>query len=715
VEELGQVERLEKKLGLFDVYALCTGAMFASGFFLLPGIAAANAGPSVVLAYAISAVLMLPAMYSMAELSSAMPRAGGPYFFIHRSLGPWMGTVGGIGAWLVLVLKSAFALVGMGAYLVLFFDMPIRPVAVALTVAFAALNIVGAKETAWLQKALVVTLVSIMAYYVVQGIAYLGGEGFGPVAREQFSPFMPFGVLGLVSTVGLVFISYAGLTKVAAAAEEIRDLDRNLPLGMLLALLTVAVIYVGGVYVIVGTLDPAALHADLTPVATAGEVFLHWLPEPVGLVLVVVAAVAAFASTGNAGLLTASRYPLAMARDELVWSGFDRIGRFGTPTVAVVATTAVMVASILFLDVQRLASLGSAFLLLVFAFVNLAVIIMRESHIDAYAPGYRSPLYPWTQLVGIVAMLGLILALGFFAIMFVVVIVAAASVWYLFYARGRVAKRGAIYTLFRRLGQLGDPGVDLELWRLLQERGTSDEDLYEQLVARAEVVDLPETTDMLEVADAVAARLADTAGADQAELRSRLRGMVEDAIIPGSGVAALIEARLGSLDRPTLTLVRARRGVPLGRWWEFPGQDVSDSDNSEASALRVRALLFLVSPEERMTSHLRILAELASQVGQPEFGRHWRHADSEQDLKEVLLRHERFVTIDLRSGFPSSTLVGRRVGDVRWPPSTLVALIRRADQSIFPRGRTVLQEGDRITVIGPPDEVEELFNRFNRP
>jgi len=201
------IERLEKRLGLLDVYAICTGAMFASGFFLLPGIAAANAGPSVVLAYLLSSILMIPGMFSIAELSSAMPRAAGTYFFIHRSLGPLAGTIGGFGDWLVLTFKSAFALVGMGAYLAIFLDVPIQPLAVALTVAFGALNIFGAKETSRLQIGLVVTLLAIMAFYLTQGFVHMAGLGWESQLQGRLTPVLPFGAAGLVSTIGLVFIS----------------------------------------------------------------------------------------------------------------------------------------------------------------------------------------------------------------------------------------------------------------------------------------------------------------------------------------------------------------------------------------------------------------------------------------------------------------------------------------------------------------------------
>lgn len=113
-------DKLAKELGLLDVYAIATGAMFSSGFFLLPGLAAAETGPSVVLAYLVSGIIVLPTMFSVAELATALPRAGGTYYIIDRSLGPMLGTIGGFGSWLALVLKSAFALIGMGAYIAIF-------------------------------------------------------------------------------------------------------------------------------------------------------------------------------------------------------------------------------------------------------------------------------------------------------------------------------------------------------------------------------------------------------------------------------------------------------------------------------------------------------------------------------------------------------------------------------------------------------------------
>ena len=149
---LAKSKKLERSLTLFDVYAISTGAMFSSGLFLLPGIAAATTGESVFLAYFVAGFLILPAMYAMAELSTAMPKAGGTYYFLDRAMGPMMGTVGGLGSWVAVIFKSAFALVGMGAYLGLYLDLPFSITAMVLAVAFGALNIFGAKETTALQR-----------------------------------------------------------------------------------------------------------------------------------------------------------------------------------------------------------------------------------------------------------------------------------------------------------------------------------------------------------------------------------------------------------------------------------------------------------------------------------------------------------------------------------------------------------------------------------
>lgn len=104
--------KLKKELNLLDVFCIASGAMISSGLFILPGLAHAQAGPAVVVSYLLAGLLAMTGVLSIAELATAMPKAGGDYFFITRGMGPAAGTVAGLLSWLSLSLKSSFALVG---------------------------------------------------------------------------------------------------------------------------------------------------------------------------------------------------------------------------------------------------------------------------------------------------------------------------------------------------------------------------------------------------------------------------------------------------------------------------------------------------------------------------------------------------------------------------------------------------------------------------
>ena len=696
-------ETLEKSLTLFDVYAISTGAMFSSGFFLLPGIAAAETGPSVILAYLVAGLLILPPMFSMAELSTAMPKAGGAYYFLDRSLGPLAGTVGGLGTWLALVFKSAFALIGMGAYLAIFFDVPIKPLAAALTVAFAALNVFGAKETSGLQRVLVAILVSVLVFYLVQGFIAVSGLESGRV-RDQVLPAFPFGATGFASTIGLVFVSYAGLTKVASVAEEVQDPDRNIPLGMVLSLITATAIYVLGVFVMVTVLDADALRSDLTPVATSGELFMNWFPGATGLILIVVAAIAAFASTGNAGILSASRYPLAMARDRLVPAPFAKLGRFGTPTLSVLITGGLMLLIIFGLSEEGVAKLASAFQLLIFALLNLAVIIMRESGIPSYAPGFRSPLYPWMQAAGIVIALLLIAEMGNLSILFTAAIVVAGIGWYFYYAQQYVAREGAIYHLFARLGQFRYEGLDSELHTILEEKGVGDASDFDRLVARASVIHLDEPKLYDDVVHDVAAHLAETTGLDASKMaQGFLEGSQYSGITVSHGTAQPYSLT-AEIEQEELVMVHCQSGICV----EF------EDDDEVVRTEPVYAFFFLLSPKTDQSQHLRTQATLANRTDEESFLIEWRAASNEQELKETLLHHERYVSLHLLSGTSTEDFIGQRVADLNIPAGNLVALVRRNGQIHIPNGSTALSEGDRITVIGDPAGINRLYELYQR-
>ncbi len=684
---------LKKELTLLNVYAIATGTTLSAGFFLLPGIAFNEAGPAVVLSYLIAAIPLIPAMFSMVELSTAMPRAGGAYYFLDRSMGPFVGTIGGLGTWLALVLKTAFALIGMGAYIRIFWpDVPVVTLAVTLALFFGVVNLFGARKTGSFQVFMVFALLLILFVFI--------GEGLPQINSQNFDGFFDKGGVSIISTAGLVYISYVGITNIASVAEEIENPERNLPLGVFLAIVTAIAVYAVGTTIMVGVLPAEKLAHDLTPVASAAEVlFGNW-----GKIGVTVAAVIAFASVANAGILSASRYPLAMSRDHLIPGKFSKLTPRNIPHYGIAVTVGLIIFLVMSFDIASIAKLASAFQLLMFALICFAVIVMRESRIEAYDPGYRSPFYPWMQLFGVFSPVWLIAEMGMVPILFSLALVTLGTVWYISYARERVVRSGAIYHLFARLGEQRFEGLDRELRGIMKEKGVREEDPFDEVVTRAEVMEFSQKYLFEDITHDVAKELARSLRIPADELE---QGFMEGSRIgatPISHGAALPHIRLADIKRAEMVIVKAK-GTCFVEAPDFSGKISLQGP--------IHAFFFLVSPSENPGQHLRILAQIAGRVDDEDFLKDWLAANDEQELKEILLRDERFLSLRIRSNTPSSVLIGRSLGEIRMPEGSLVALIRRKGETIIPRGQTVLEEGDRLTVIGDAHGIEKLNNEYS--
>lgn len=684
---------LKKELTLLNVYAIATGTTLSAGFFLLPGIAFNEAGPAVVLSYLIAAIPLIPAMFSMVELSTAMPRAGGAYYFLDRSMGPFVGTIGGLGTWLALVLKTAFALIGMGAYIRIFWpDVPVVTLAVCLAFFFGVVNLFGARKTGTFQVFMVFALLLILFVFI--------GEGLPQINSQNFDGFFDKGGVSIISTSGLVYISYVGITNIASVAEEIENPERNLPLGVFLAIATAIAVYAVGTTIMVGVLPAEKLAHDLTPVASAAEVlFGNW-----GKIGVTVAAVIAFASVANAGILSASRYPLAMSRDHLIPGKFSKLTPRNIPHYGIAVTVGLIIFLVMSFDITSIAKLASAFQLMMFALICFAVIVMRESRIEAYDPGYRSPFYPWMQLFGVFSPVWLIAEMGMVPILFSLALVTLGTVWYISYARERVVRSGAIYHLFARLGEQRFEGLDRELRGIMKEKGVREEDPFDEVVTRAEVMEFSQKYLFEDITHDVAKELARSLRIPADELE---QGFMEGSRIgatPISHGAALPHIRLADIKRAEMVIVKAKETCFV----EAP--DFSGKISLQGP---IHAFFFLVSPSENPGQHLRILAQIAGRVDDEDFLKDWLAANDEQELKEILLRDERFLSLRIRSNTPSSVLIGRSLGEIRMPEGSLVALIRRKGETIIPRGQTVLEEGDRLTVIGDAHGIEKLNNEYS--
>jgi len=439
------MKKLQRTLSLPGAIAVSVGGML-SGIFVLPGLAVGITGSSVWLAFLVAALCILPAVLSKSELATAMPKSGGTYVYIERAFGPLFGTIAGIGLWLSLLLKSAFSLVGLSFYLYVLIEVDesyTKYIALLALFFILLLNVFGVKKVEKTQ--LVIVTISVLSLIT---IVFFGFNSFDSKLME---PVISEGGSGFIAGVAFLYISYAGVTKIAAVAGEIKNPEKNLPRTMIISLLFITTVYVLVALVLVGNVDQSVLSTDIKPIhtlfQTIGGDYFGYFAAVVGVITLM--------SMANSGVLASSRFPFAMAKDKMM-PGFLGLvnSKFMTPVAAILTTSLLIGLAIVYLDVIKIAKLASAFKVLMFIFNELSVIVLRETNAQWYKPSFRSPLYPYVQLFGIVSGIVLLTFLGIMPIVSVFGVFALGFIIFLIYGRnsdrsGVISNYGILSFLFK--------------------------------------------------------------------------------------------------------------------------------------------------------------------------------------------------------------------------------------------------------------------------
>lgn len=611
--------KLRKELGFPAVFSIATGAMISSGLFILPVLAYKNAGTGVFLAYVLAGLFVLPAMLSKAELSTAMPKAGGTYFFIDRSLGSALGTLGGLSAWFSLAFKSAFALVGIGIFFKLIRPemsyTQVRLIAVGFLLLFVVLNIASVKLTGRIQIAMVGTLLAILVFYVLAGLPN--------IKVNRCLPLIPEDPTVLFATAGMVFVSYGGLTKIASMAEEVKNPGRTIPLAMIASWLIVGPLYASVILVTVGVLDPETMASASAPLSLGALSFAG----PLGLVLLTAAGVLAVFTTANSGMLAASRTPMAMARDDLLPGFLGQINaRFRTPHYAVIFTGLFMLAIIMFLNLEHLVEVASALMILLFMLVNLSVIVMRESKIANYRPQFRSPLYPWIQVAGIIGPFFLLVEFGFIPLVVTTCFLLAGLLWYAVYARPRTSRESGLLYMVQRLASrhMSKGLLRKELRQIIMERDDIVADRFDHLIHDCAILDCEEGTTI----DWLFKKASETIG-DRLKVDSNLvydllwkrERESSTAIAPGLAIPHVIVPGENKFD---LVVARCKAGIPF-----------------EEDMPPVHTAFVLAGTMDERNFHLKSLAAIAQMAQDKEFDSQWLKAKNVEELRDAILLAER--------------------------------------------------------------------------
>ena len=451
-EELAGENRLHRVLGPFTLTALGVGAIIGAGIFVLTGLAAHDyAGPGLMLSFVLAGMGCAFAGLCYAEFASMIPVAGSAYTYSYATLGELMAWI--IGWDLILEYGMASSTVAYGwskyflhflelfdihvpAYLAsdpfstpgAWFNLPAAAVVLLITVVL----VLGIRQSARFNGAMVLLKVAVVLFVIFAGAVH--------VDAANWSPFLPFGFAGVAKGAAFVFFAYIGFDSVSTHAEEARNPQRDVPIGIIASLLVCTVLYIAVSAVLTGMVPYQEIHIDAPLAAAFGRYGLSS-----AVMIISVGAVAGITSVLLVMMLSQSRVLFAMSRDGLLpHSVFGVVHeRYRTPHRATILTGVLVAIVAALFPINALAEMVNIGTLFAFVVVCAAVWIMRYTNPDKPRP-FRCPLVPLVPILGILFNLGLMLSLGWHNWARLVVWLAIGMVIYFGYSRhhSQVAKAG---------------------------------------------------------------------------------------------------------------------------------------------------------------------------------------------------------------------------------------------------------------------------------
>jgi len=524
-------QELARDLGFLEAYTIGLGTMIGAGIFVLPSIAAEQAGPASMISFFFGGLISLLAALSLSELATGMPKAGGSYYYVNRALGPFFGSIVGWGMWAGLTFASAFYMIGFGQYLLPglgqyvgflagWGQTGITVAALVMAALLTAINYYGVKETGSLQNVIVITLLGLI-------IAFLA---LGFMSDPTIGEFNPNGLPAIAATIGTVYVTFIGFEVIATSAEEIKNPSRNLPLAMIASVVTPTLLYVGVMFVSTGTLSIEVLADSQIPVADVATEFMG----SIGALGMIVGAVLATVSSANASILSAARVNFAMGRDRILVNWLNEVhGRFRTPYRAITTTgiiTLVLIA--IGVGIGTLAEVASFLYLVTYALVHVTVVVLRRANPENYEPTFQIPskLYPLVPAVGMLACLAVLaqMSVEFVPTVFTLgplafdlpvtptpvgaigtILVFFGIGWYFVYARDRALSESLVgeaiapeptakageESRYRVVVPVANPETEQDLLRMAAASAHAHEDEQAEVVA-VNVIEVPRQTSL---------------------------------------------------------------------------------------------------------------------------------------------------------------------------------------------------------------------------
>jgi APA family basic amino acid/polyamine antiporter len=454
---------LRRVLGPVHLTMLGIGAIIGSGIFVLTGVVAAqNAGPALVLSMIFAGIACAFAGLCYAEFASMIPVAGSAYTYAYATLGEIFAWIIGWDLILEYSLSASTVAVGWsglvvsllndlglslppqltaatgssvaladGSTVTALFNLP----AVLVVVAVTALLVVGIRESAGTNAVIVIVKLLVLLLFIGFGAAYVQPDNWKPFIPENTGTFGEFGWSGILRGAGIIFFAYIGFDAVSTAAQEAKNPQRDLPIGMLASLAVCTVLFVATALVLTGIIPYTRLNVAAPVALAVDETGMGWLRP-----LIKLGAIAGLSSVILVLLMAQPRIFMAMSRDGLLPPLFSRVHpRFRTPAITTVLTGVVVAIAAGLVPISVLSQLVAMGTLLAFAIVCAAVLVLRRTSPGLHRP-FRTPASPWVPLAGVASCLYLMSGLPLATWERLVIWLAIGLAIYFAYSRARAAR-----------------------------------------------------------------------------------------------------------------------------------------------------------------------------------------------------------------------------------------------------------------------------------
>ncbi|MFQ6108261.1 MAG: amino acid permease [Candidatus Aminicenantales bacterium] len=430
---------LARDMKLMHVTMIGVGAMIGAGIFVLTGIAAGVAGPALILVFLFNGIVTGLTAMSYAELGSCFPEAGGGYLWVKEALPQPNGFLSGWISWFAHAVACSLYAVAFGAFSVDLLSyagidlsrwlsyisdsephkLAAKLIAIIITLLFVYINYRGAKETGQAETLVTILKIVVIGLFIGFGCYALFSNKLSEPWQGHFSGFFQKGPLGIIMAMGLTFIAFEGYEIIAQCGEEVKNPKRNIPRSIFLSLLIVVPIYILVAFVALGAVTPEGGLPSWQYLGNKGELAMieaaeHFMMGKLGRVIFLIGGLLSTMSALNATVYSSSRVSFAMGRDHNLPGIFAAIHpKKRTPHLAVFLSGALIILMAAALPIEDIASATDAMFLLLFIFVNLAVINLRKNRPDLDR-GFKVPLYPYIPVAATVLNLSLAVFLFFY-------------------------------------------------------------------------------------------------------------------------------------------------------------------------------------------------------------------------------------------------------------------------------------------------------------